>query len=227
MSLSFDTIVDINNKAVHHFESMRLTEAKEMFRKAIDCVYGVLSLEINQDESTDTSNHTTLPLHAGWSQTPTTTKCVSSASNAEVFVFSRTVLLCLQPYHASLSRVYLSLLLYNLAVTVHLEATVRSSSTHFEGACRLYDMGFNMLKQTGYAKAGGDFDLVLISMLNNAGAIFFSELMRYRDAQRCFLAVSKLMTTRPFNTTVVLNDNEVGELLMNLYVQEVSAAPAA
>jgi hypothetical protein len=140
---------------------MRLSEAKALFRKAIDGVYEVLgaaaAISEGEGDMIKPGIHKValVPLHAGWSHTPTTTtKYVGSRDAAEVFVFSRTALLRLQPYDAYLSRVYLALILYNLAVTVHMEATIRSSSTHFEeGACRLYDMGFNMLKQTGYAKA--------------------------------------------------------------------------
>lgn len=89
-------------------------------------------------------------------------------------------------------------------------------------------MSFKMLKRTGYAKEGSDFDLMMVFTLNNSGCILYSELSRYKDAKRCFGAVSKLMRSRPlFNTAIVMNGREVAELLTNLYVQSVNAAPAA
>lgn len=226
---AFEQLADINNAAVHHFECMQLTEAKTLFRKAIDFVYTILADEPSSEQRTNSSRNAAAsslagPIHAGWSKASQTK---TRGPKNDVYIFTRTARIQALPYESSLTRVYLAAVLYNLAVTVHLEAAQKSSSTHFKAACRLYDMSFNMLKRTGYSKAGSDFDLMMVSTLNNSGAIFYSELSRYKDAKRCFSAVSKLLSARPFNTTVVLNDGEVAELLMNLYVQSVSAAPAA
>jgi hypothetical protein len=230
MTFSFSHIVETNNAAVRLFEAGSLSEAKVLFRKVIDDIKSVQSLEKSRHLRKNralSKGFKAIMFPMIWSQAPKVETC----SKNGVFIFARTVMLAHQPYVPSLSRIFMPIALYNLALTVHIEGSIRSSSSHFEASCRLYDMAFKLLKEAiGQAWSfNNDVDLLRLSMLNNTGAIFSLELLRYEDGQRCFQAVAKLLSTRNFGnqTNAILNREEIGQLIMNLYVKDIAVAPAA
>ena len=214
---SLDEVVHLNNVAVRHFESSRFGIAKEYFRQAAKVVRSLLGGN-TIPESTSIGHNT--PVHGGWSKTPIIPK-----SGNEIFIFARTLLLERRSTDARWTRLYMSFTLYNLAIAIHVEATMHSRrAIRFKAASKLYRMSYCTLEQIGYV---GD-NLLLISMFNNTGAIFYSEFARYGDAKQCFLAVSQLLVSREANSmSRFLNNAEVAELIMNLFIQEVRCAPVA
>lgn len=221
MTPSLDKVVHLNNVAVRHFESFRLAIAKEYFRQAAKIVCKLLH-STSLPESTSAGYNS--PIHGGWSKTPIPAHVNPKSAN-DIFIFARTVFLERRPNDARWLRVYLAFTLFNLAIAVHVEATIHSRlAIRFEAASRLYQMSFCTLKQIGYV---GD-DLLLISIFNNAGAIYYSEFARYGDAKQCFQTVSQLLASRKANSmSRSLNNTEVAELIMNLFIQEVRCAPVA
>lgn len=218
---SLDEVVHLNNVAVRHFESFSLAVAKEYFRQAAKVVCKLLDAT-SVPESTLIGYSS--PIHGGWSKPPIPAN-VNPKSGNDIFIFARTVFLERRPNDAMWLRVYLAFTLFNLAIAVHVEATLHSRlAIRFEAASRLYQMSFCTLKQIGYV---GD-DLLLVSIFNNSGAIYFSEFARYGDAKQCFITVSQLLASRKSDSMWrFLNNTEVAELIMNLFIQEVRCAPVA
>jgi hypothetical protein len=222
MRPSLDEVIHLNNVAVRHFESSRFGIAKEYFRQAAKVV---CSLQSGTTIPESTSIGHNAPIHGGWSKTPVVPAHTNPKSANDIFIFARTLLLERRSNDARWSRLYLSFTLYNLAIAVHVEATMHSRlAIRFKAASKLYQMSYCTLTQIGYV---GD-NLLLISMFNNTGAIFYSEFARYGDAKQCFLAVSQLLVSREANSmSQFLNNTEVAELIMNLFIREVQCAPVA
>jgi hypothetical protein len=223
MQNSFHHIIRLNNDAVHFFELRHFEEAKSLFRQAADKATSLLQ-DLSQGEETSVGKSSN-PIHAGWSISPKFKKS-SDITKHEVFTLFRTVLLRPQQITTSLLKACLSILLYNLAVTLHIHVTahLHPSSSAFEYTSKLYEMSLRILKESKYDCD----DSLLLCMFNNAGALFFSEMVKYEDAQECFLAVSMLLTLgRRDGLKTLLSKAELIEILLNLYIQQVRCAPAA
>lgn len=224
MTTSFSRIIELNNSAVEKFEAGNISEAKILFRKLIDELKAHRSHERRPTKTYVKRTCKITPVSLVWSQLP---RVEIPQSKNGAFIIARTVMLIHEDL--SQSRKYLALALYNLAVTVHIEASIISSSVHFEGACRLYDISMKVMKDEMGSEwcSDSELNLVHLSILNNRGTIFTSELMRYQDGLRCFRGVAKLLATFQTNHDF-LDDHVVRELTMNLYVKgQVNVAPAA
>lgn len=230
---TYNEVVHLNNAAVHEFESGRLDDARIHFQEAVQAAYAMLaSCSSNSAEYNETQNASlaerSASVHGGWSTTPLTAEYRRRKQVDEIFIFARTIRLTSGELDPPSPNRYVSFIAFNLAVTVHIIATVHSSlPLHFEAASRLYDMSLRRTEQDKWMPTETQ-SLMRISTLNNIGAIFHSELMRYGDAKECFQTMHELLIAHQANArSGTFNKMELFELTMNLYVQNLNSATAA
>jgi hypothetical protein len=219
----FNYVITLNNDAVHFFELRHFEDAKANFREAANKATWLLQELASTGEETFVGKPSH-PIHTGWSISPKLHESPESTKH-EVFTLFRTILMQTQNITTSSLKACLSILLYNLAVTLHIHVTYHPHhSSEFEYTSKLYEMSLRILKESHYDCD----DSLLLCMFNNAGALFFTEMVNYEEAQECFLAVSMLLTLGKRNgMKALLSKAELIEILLNLYIQQVRCAPAA
>ena len=228
--LSYNQVVDLNNAAVDDFECGRLVDGELRLRQAVQAAYSLLNCSATEqaEAQVEASIDDTNSAHGGWSKPPSIGEHATCKQSNDMFIFARIIRLTSFENDPPAPSTYVSFITYNLAVTVHIMASTRSGlPLHFEAACRLYKMSLRRTKQDG-CQLTGNQSLLRIGTLNNLGALLYSEVMRYSEANKCFQSMHALLITHRGDPQLsTLTDEELFELTMNLNVRNAQSASAA
>lgn len=114
-----------------------------------------------------------------------------------------------------------AMLVFNLSLVYHCIAEQTQLKSDYTKVLRTYRKSWDALQ-----KDLQHHDAIAVGVLNNMGAIFH-ELANYRQAQRCFKALKRVVSLKRAGVLALQPDTRTGIILNVLFLEEPTTAVAA
>jgi hypothetical protein len=240
---TMESVVSLNNTAVHSLECGEIDSARDCLQLAIDELFE-LSCEEKVFGSESSTEMTVLQrqqaLHIlvnGWS------KPISPSSNERlscegVFLFARAVLLKRPPQQNASTEhpvntsfildLYSTITLYNKAILYHVLACQSAESDLAQNAYDHYELAYLSCRRIDPGYTYFETQMLNLALFNNMGALFYCDMARFQDASQCFRATYGLIFRIDVNELRrVLGAEEIEHFSTNIFLIPCCSTPAA
>jgi hypothetical protein len=226
----------MNSKAVaflaqgeYEISHFTLQKALEGFRDLLRIAPQVDDAIVDDDETDSTALYT-VAIHEGQYKTVASSTTASSDSSFSSVYRQAFVLTSdeKEPYFSENEHTVPSVLLYNMALSNHIQALQTGQSAMYRKAMQVYTMSFTMLEQA--SEILNDMDtMVLLALANNMGVISGSQFYDRPAAENSRLMMERILSSPECLES--LDDEDMEFFSLNLMFltefQNNSSAPAA
>jgi tetratricopeptide (TPR) repeat protein len=237
------TVVELNNKGVHHLQAGDHESARIAFKEALERTTFLLNLKQEAEERMEYDGLDQIEFFMGHpmfkginlndpepnQRQPNTIQRVPisstlAAGETGAFVYSQALHLsvdcCTNPLLHDFCHRESSVIMFNLALVHHWRGMRFGLTSLLPKALKLYEMSFSLIQH------GASFEttLLLLALLNNRGQIHH-ELTEYDDAGKCFKNLKDMLTA---GASQIVGGPDVQGFLMNImFLESPTIASAA
>jgi tetratricopeptide (TPR) repeat protein len=221
------SLAEINNQGCESLDHGDVSNAMLYFRRALAHAKSFLR-EAPREQNTVYRSRNILPM-----PTDITLSSLSSKNNYQNLIQSQAIRMVngfvFSKNAFENSKIYISILIFNLALTSHLQGLILQSYRHFAQAKSLYHRALHLMAETvticyeGRATGNEIVDLLTLGLFNNM-ALLHLEFSEYPESKNVFQRLIRYATSVPKNQFI---DRLVHCFLLNATILGLNPPVAA